>query len=718
MGRRKTRKKKLNSNQLKDSILKYLLKFQRKRLTPGQFIKKLNLENNRDAVQHALDSMLKEGTVRKLADNKYVLDRKNAKRSTSARQKTKTFQGIVETIRSGAAYVLVDGLDTDVYIPERHLGSAINGDEVEISADFYKGKKPEGKVLKVLKRSTSRIIGKIINYKKFSIVSSTSRKNPLDVYVKPEHVLDAKNGDVVLVDIVDWGDKSNHIIWAKVNRVMSELDDHNLTMESILVENGFSSDYPEEVMQELDNVPNTISEEDLEGRRDFREVLCFTIDPDTAKDFDDAISFEELENGNIEVGVHIADVTHYLKPNTALDKEAYTRSTSVYLVDRCIAMLPEKLSNNLCSLVPHEDRLVFSAVFTFDKKYNIKKEWFGKSVIHSDNRFTYDEGQESIDSPDGLYHRELNIINEIAHKLRKEKFDQGAIAFESDEIKFILDEENKPVDVFVKKRKDVHMLIEDFMLLANKSVAKYLATKNKDNPIPSVYRVHDMPDLDKLADLKLLLEEHDVKLDLSTPDKISESFNILSSKSKEDQKYMLLMNFAIRTMAKAIYTTDNIGHYGLHFEYYTHFTSPIRRYADVLVHRVLYKNLQEEKRENKTQLEGMCIHISKQERRAMEAERDSIKYKKIEYMQQHVGEEFDGIISGMIDKGIFVEVSKSRAEGLIAFNSFDNSIEIEKGRIKAKSQISNKSFNLGDKIRVKIIAADLINRQLEMEIVN
>lgn len=718
MGRRKTRKKKLNSNQLKDSILKYLLKFQRKRLTPGQFIKKLNLENNRDSVQHALDSMMKEGTVRKLADNKYVLDRKNAKRSTTTRQKTKTFQGIVETIRSGAAYVLIDGLDTDVYIPERHLGSAINGDEVEISADFYKGKKPEGKVLKVLKRSTSQIIGKIINYKKFSIVSSTSRKNPVDVYVKPEHVLDAKNGEVVLVDIVDWGDKSNHIIWAKVNRVMSELDDHNLTMESILVENGFSSDYPEKVMQELDKIPNTISEEDLEGRRDFREVLCFTIDPDTAKDFDDAISFEELENGNVEVGVHIADVTHYLKPNTALDKEAYTRSTSVYLVDRCIAMLPEKLSNNLCSLVPHEDRLVFSAVFTFDKKFNIKKEWFGKSVIHSDNRFTYDEGQESIDNPDGLYHRELNIINEIAHKLRKEKFDQGAIAFESDEIKFILDEENKPVDVFVKKRKDVHMLIEDFMLLANKSVAKYLATKNKDNPIPSVYRVHDMPDLDKLADLKLLLEEHDVKLDLSTPDKISESFNILSSKSKEDQKYMLLMNFAIRTMAKAIYTTDNIGHYGLHFEYYTHFTSPIRRYADVLVHRVLYKNLQEEKRENKTQLEGMCIHISKQERRAMEAERDSIKYKKIEYMQQHVGEEFDGIISGMIDKGIFVEVSKSRAEGLIAFNSFDNSIEIEKGRIKAKSQISNKSFNLGDKIRVKIIAADLINRQLEMEIVN
>jgi len=488
-------------------------------------------------------------------------------------------------------------------------------------------------------------------------------------------------------------------------------------MENILIENGFSSDYPDDVIKQVDAIPDIITEEEIANRRDFRNILTFTIDPDTAQDYDDAISYQVLENGNYEVGVHIADVTHYLKPNTPLDKEAFARSTSVYLVDRCIAMLPEKLSNNMCSLVPNKDRLVFSAVFEFNDKYKMVGEWFGKSVIHSDRRFTYEEGQVSLDDESGLYHEELTIVNKIAHALRKEKFKNGAIAFESDEVKFVLDEKNKPTGVFVKQRTDIHLLIEDFMLLANKRVAEFVATRNKGNAVPNVYRIHDIPDIERLGDLKLLMEEYDVKLDLSTPDKIAESFNGLSKKSKEDPKYKLLMSFAIRTMAKAIYSTDNIGHYGLHFDYYTHFTSPIRRYSDVLVHRILEKNLEEDHREDKTKLESMCAHISRQERRAMEAERDSIKYKQVEYMSEHIGEEYTGIVSGMIERGLFVEVSETKAEGMIPFTRIPGGFEIQDGRYKASNKRTGESLKLGDKIKVRIVSTDLVNRLIEMEVV-
>ncbi len=717
MGRRKHGKKKLSQDLLKDNLLKFFLKNPKKRLNAGILIKKLNLKNNRDSVVAALSQLKNDDYIRSVSEFKFVFNRRKSTELTTKEDKA-TYIGKVEMIRSGSAYVIVNGLEKDVYVPARQLNSAMNKDEVEVAVRFYKGKSPEGRVLKVTKRNTNRVLGTLKTSANAGVVNFQHKRSEINVFVSPKNYGGATDGDRVLVDITSWGEEGDSSVWGKVVRILNDLDQHDYTMESILVENGFASDYPEDVLKELELIKENITEEEISKRRDFRKTLCFTIDPDTAQDFDDAISYEVLENGNIEIGVHIADVTHYIKEGTALDKEAYNRSTSVYLVDRCIAMLPEKLSNNLCSLVPKKDRLVFSAVFTFDEKYKLKGEWFGKGIIHSDHRFTYDEAQESMDNSDGLFHQELSLVNKIALKLRNKRFKDGGIAFETDELKFYLDMNNKPTGVFVKERKQVHLLIEDFMLLANRRVAKYITLKSKSNPIPFVYRIHDVPDTDRLVNLKYLLEEYDVKLDLSSPDQIAASFNELSERAQIDDKYKLLMSFAIRTMSKAIYSTDNIGHYGLHFDYYTHFTSPIRRYSDVLVHRLLFKNLDDTFRTDKAKLEAMCVHISSQERRAMDAERDSIKFKQVEYIKEHEGEEFDGMISGMIDKGIFVEISDSKAEGLIPFDKMNDSFIVKENKVKAIGTKKGTTLKLGDKVRVKVIKADLISRLIDMEFID
>ncbi|NNE27334.1 MAG: ribonuclease R [Saprospiraceae bacterium] len=713
--RRKVKTKKLSPAKLKSQITKHFIKNPKKRLNSGQLAKRLKITNNTVAIDHALEGLLKEDIIRSVSDSKYVLNKKAAHSLNMASAAKSTYTGSVEKIRSGAAYIIVESLDRDVYVPFRHLNGAFNGDLVEITVSFIRGRNPEGQVKKVLKRNTTQIMGRFQQRNKMGVVQSSSSKNSITVHIKKDAFNSANDGDRVLVEIEEWGNGPNPIVWGRVKKIFESIDDHNWTMETILVENGFSSDYPDEVLKECEPLSADYSEEELEGRRDFREILTFTIDPDTAQDFDDAISYQVLENGNTEVGVHIADVTHYVKPNTALDKEAYARSTSVYLVDRCIAMLPEKLSNELCSLKPNVDRLAFSAVFTFNKKNKLTGEWFGKSVIHSDHRFTYEEAQESIDTTGALFHSELEKINKIAHVLREEKFENGAIAFESDEVKFVLGEDNQPTGVFVKSRKDAHMLIEDFMLLANKRVAHYISKKKAGKPIPFVYRIHDLPDMDRLADLTLFMREMGIEMNLSTPDKIAESFNLLSAKAKEDDAAKILMQFAIRTMSKAVYSTDNIGHYGLHFEEYTHFTSPIRRYSDVLVHRILEKNLKADFSTDKAQLEAKCIHISKQERKAMEAERDSIKFKQVEYIQNHVGEIFNGVVSGMFERGIFVELSETKAEGLVPFNRFYDNYTLAPGRFKATTSNGKKSIKMGDKLMVRVISADVLTRQIELE---
>ena len=719
------RKKKIKSENIKAAVIMCFLKNPKKRLNAGTLIKKMKIKGNRDAVMAAMINLRNEDVLRQVSDNKFVLNRKHTIAKAGSKSKggagsaKQTFQGKVSTIRSGAAYILVDNLEDDVYVPAHALKSAFNGDEVEITVKFNTGRKPEGKVRKIIKRNTTQIMGVVeSNKKKYSNVIPSSRKIMVDVKVGKDDHNGAKDGDKVLVDITHWPETPDQPLWGTVKKVFKGLDDHNWTMESILVENGFNSEHNPASMKEAAAFPQKISKAEIAKRRDFRKILTFTIDPDTAQDFDDAISYEVLDNGNIEIGVHIADVTHFLKPGTALDEEAFERSTSVYLVDRCISMLPERLSNNLCSLMPNVDRLVFSAVFTFDKKNKMLAEWFGKGIIHSDKRFTYDEGQESLDNKKGLYHKELTVVNKIAHKLRKKKFKDGAINFDSDEVKFTLDKKNKPTGVYVKQRKDVHMLIEDFMLLANRRVAKFIADRGQENEIPMVYRIHDHPDLERVAELGVFMKEFGIEMDLTTPEKIAESYNKLAEKGKTDTVSKLLMSLAIRTMSKAVYSSNNIGHYGLRFENYSHFTSPIRRYSDVLTHRILEQNLGDDIwRADKNKLEAKCLHISGQERKAMEAERDSIKYKQVEYMTDHIGEEFEGIISGMIDRGVFVELSESKAEGMIPFASFKESYELTDNRFIATTRDRKLSLKMGDKIQVKVTGTNLKARQIELELV-
>lgn len=709
--------KKLPLKQLKSQLIKLFAKDKTKRFNAKQVINKLKITNNKDSVEYALKKLVEESVLFNVKDDKYRWD-KNASISAQAKSSaSKIYIGQVEIIRSGAGYVIVEGLENDIYVHEKNLNGAMNKDIVKVKVPKIRGKrKPEGFVMNVEKRSVSHIIGRLRDDRKHAIVYSLNHGPIKDVYVKVEDQMNANDGDPVVVEITDWGNGQNQKIWGKVTSVMSDASENDIAMQNILLSNGFDLDFPPEVLDQVKDIQPGVDESEVAKRRDFRKVTTFTIDPLTARDFDDALSYEELEDGKFEIGVHIADVTHYVKEGSPLDLEAFNRSTSVYLVDRVLPMLPEKLSNNLCSLNPHEDRYTFSASFIFDKKYKIIKEWFGRSVIHSDRRFTYEEAQEVIETGKGDFAKEILLLNKVAHKLRKQKFKKGAISFESDEIKFELDEEGKPIGMYVKERKDAHMMIEDFMLLANKSVARFIAKKPSPE-VPFIYRVHDEPNPDKLADFALFAKELGYRMNLNTPAEIAKSFNGLYEAAKTNEQLKMLEPLAIRTMSKAEYTSNNIGHYGLAFDHYTHFTSPIRRYSDVLVHRYLDKNLKGTFRVSKEQLEVKAKHISLQERKATDAERESVKYKQVEYIRGHIGEEFDGVISGMIDRGIFVKLQDSLVEGMVAFDRMDERFELAESRLKAFGKKSKRTLAMGEKVRVRIVSADLDTKQVEMSLV-
>ena len=709
----KAKGQKLNAKQLKTELLKLFKRQPKKRLNAKQAIKKLKIDNNKDSVHDALTKLEQEGKLFSYGEGTFRLDR-----SQKFEEDRKTYKGRVDMTRGGAAFIICDDLEQDVYVPAKYINGALHGDRVEVSAfKSRKDRRPEGEVINVTERATEFFIGTLRISKKYAIVIPDKLNMPIDIFIDLSDTKEARDGEKVIVKIKKWHNKKNHSPIGEVTAVLGAVGSHDIEMKSILISNGFNLDFPEEVQQESEALDTVISEEEITRRRDMRKVTTFTIDPETAKDFDDALSIQYLENGNTEIGVHIADVTYYVKPGTALDKEAFSRSTSVYLVDRVLPMLPEKISNELCSLRPNEDKCTFSAVFEFDKKDKIVSHWFGKTITHSDRRFTYEEAQEVLETGEGDFLKELKEMDRLAKVLRKEKYKNGAIAFEADEVKFKLNEAGDPIDVYVKERKEAHLLIEDFMLLANREVATFMSNKGKENgaEIPFVYRVHDLPNADKVAELARFAKELDFEINYNTPQAIAESYNNLAKAARKDPALRMLEPIAIRTMSKAVYTTVNIGHYGLGFEYYSHFTSPIRRYSDVLTHRILEWNIDGLKRLKKEMLEEKCKHISLQERKAMDAERESVKYKQVQFMEEHIGEEYDGIVSGMIDRGIFVELEHIKAEGLIGFDKLGDSFDIAEGRLKAVGVRTKKVYKMGDSVRVKIISTDLAKRQIEME---
>ena len=629
----------------------------------------------------------------------------------------KTFvTGTVDMTTDGAGFIIPDDeLEKDIFVAPRKLRNALNGDKVKVYVFAKKsGRRNEGEVVEIIHRSKTEFIGVAKIAERFAFVIPDDRKMQHDIFVPLSDLNGAKNGQKVQVSLTDWPEGAKNPI-GKIINVLGTQGENDTEMNSILAQYGFPLSFPETVEKEANAIPEQISEAEIKGRRDFRTTTTFTIDPADAKDFDDAISFQKLANGHYEIGIHIADVSHYVLPKSALDKEAYERATSVYLVDRVIPMLPERLSNGVCSLRPNEDKLCFAAVFELDEEANIITQWFGRTVIHSDRRFSYEEAQEVLENKAGDYAEELLKLNELAYILRDLKFKHGAISFESTEVKFKLNEAGKPIGVYVKERKDAHKLIEDFMLLANKKVAEFIAKKGKGKQkYTFVYRSHDSPNLENLNNFATFAARFGYKINTQTDKEIAKSLNYLMEDVEGKKEQNMLTQLAIRSMAKAIYTTKKTSHYGLAFDYYTHFTSPIRRYPDVMVHRLLALYLADGKSANTDEYELASSHSSAMEKRAADAERASIKYKQAEYLLENIGTTYTGIISGVTEWGMYVEISENKCEGMIRLRDItDDFYVLDEKNYCIIGQRKKKKYQLGDEVQIKVKKVDLSKRQID-----
>ena len=631
---------------------------------------------------------------------------------------TDIVKGKLDISKSGMGYVIVEGNDKDIIVRPNDFNRAFHGDivRVQVNKGVSKDKRQEGKIIDVAERKQTEFIGNIQMSKNFAFFIPASEKPIPDFYIAADKLNGAKDNERVVAKLVSW-DKSEKKPIGEVVSILKSEDENDMAMKEILIETGFPLAFDKEVLAEVKKLDQHIAREEISKRKDFRDILTFTIDPVDAKDFDDAISIRNLDNGNYEIGVHIADVSHYVQPGTLLDKTAYERATSVYLPDRVNPMLPEKISNELCSLRPHEDKYTFSAVFQITNRAEIKHTWLGRTIIHSNHRFTYDEVQDIIEKKDGLHYKPIVLLNDLAKKFRAERFQNGAINFSSQEVKFELDEKGKPIGIVIKESKDAHKLIEEFMLLANRAVASYVSKiKVNKEPIPFPYRIHDTPDDEKLKPFVAFAKKFGYTFDMHDERAVAASFNKLLQDVQGKPEQHVLEQLGIRTMSKAIYTSSNIGHYGLGFEHYCHFTSPIRRYPDVMGHRILLQCLEKDLKLDK-KMDERCKHCSDRERKAMEAERAGNKYKQVEFMKSYLGQEFDGIISGVASFGFFVETVMHKCEGMVTVRDLSDydDFRLDEADYALVGLRTGQKFRMGDMVRIKVVAANLSKRQLDYE---
>ncbi|MEO9803635.1 MAG: ribonuclease R [Reichenbachiella sp.] len=628
-------------------------------------------------------------------------------------------EGVVDHVNRRFAYVVCEGQEEDIWVKTDDLKNAVDGDRVavRIKKGGRHGSRPEGMVTQIISRGRTEFVGKIDIGPKYAFIVPDNRKMYVDIFVYPEKIGKAKTNDKVLVKIKEWhGGKAKSPI-GQVTEVLGQAGENEAEIHSIMAEFGLPFRFPKNVESVAQKIPTEISKEEIKKRKDLRSVTTFTIDPEDAKDFDDAISVEYLKNGNYEIGVHIADVSHYVQSDSILDDEAISRATSVYLVDRTIPMLPEKLSNGVCSLRPKEEKLTFSAMFEITPKAEIKSQWFGRTVTFSDRRFTYEEAQERIENGTGDFQEEINLLNDLAQKLKTVRFQKGAIGFETVEVKFKLDEDGKPIGLFPKERKDAHKLVEEFMLLANKKVAEFIFNKHKGADT-FVYRTHDDPDPEKLNTFAKFAAKFGHRLKVGQ-ENISNTLNTLMDDIHGKPEQNVLESLAIRTMSKAVYTTEPKGHFGLAFPHYTHFTSPIRRYPDVMVHRLLQHYLDGAKSPDADPYNELCRHSSEREKRAADAERASIKFKQVEFMQMAEKRPFEGIISGVTEWGIFVEITETKCEGMIRTSTMtDDFYEFDEKNFCMIGKRNKRMFTLGDQVTVMVVDTDIDRRTIDLEFVD
>ena len=723
MKKRRNNKSTPEANDLSKSILNILRKAPDATFNYKQIAEKLGVDdaNTRNKIIRKLSQLAAKKQIEEAERGKFKIV-----------GNFEYFTGTLDMTTKGFGYVVVEELDEDVFIPVNALNKALDGDEVEIYIyNRRKKRKSEGEVVRVINRKRTEFVGVLQLKENFGFVSIQDPKMYTDIFVPKNKILDAKDGDKVVVTMEEWPEKSDSPT-GSIKQVLGKPGEHNTEMHSILAQYGLPAEFPKEVENFAQNIDTSIKESEIKNRRDLRETLTFTIDPEDAKDFDDALSFKNLENGNYEIGIHIADVSHYLQPDTVLDEEAYQRATSIYLVDRVVPMLPEILSNNACSLRPNEEKYTFSAVFEMDKKGYVINEWFGRTVTISDARFSYEEAQHIIETEKGEIPLEVSIqdnpyvveneivdavvvMNELAKKMRARRMKDGAISFDKVEVKFELNEENEPIGVYYKTSMEANKLIEEFMLLANRKVAEFIGKQSPKKTF--VYRCHAEPDESKLAALQTVVSKFGYKINLKDRKSITSSLNTLLADVQGKKEQNLVDTLTIRTMSKAYYSTKNIGHYGLAFDYYSHFTSPIRRYPDVMTHRLLQHYLDKKSSAKEEEYEAKSHHSSEMESLATNAERDSIKFMQVKFMIDHQDEKFLGVISGVTEWGIYVEIIDNKCEGMVRLRDIkEDHFEFDQEQYAIKGRKTGKVYTLGDEVYVSVKNADLVKRHLDFNL--